>query len=74
MNLTRGEGGKFPCPTCYVPQNEQSDLTKTHKPRTALDTQQIYQLAFKQTTLAAREELLKSRGMRLLEVSIPFEL
>ena len=74
MNLTRGEKGNYPCPVCYVPKNEQSDLTKTHEPRTALDTQQIYRLASIQTTQAACEDLLKSRGLRMLEVIIPFDL
>jgi hypothetical protein len=70
MNLTRGEGGKCPCPVCYVPHDEQSDLTKTHKPRTAVETEQIYRLASSQTTQVARENLLKSKGMRMLEVII----
>lgn len=68
MNLTRGEGGKCPCPVCYVPREEQSDLTKTYEPRTAEDTQQIYRLASTQVTHAAREEILKSKGIRMLEV------
>lgn len=68
MNLTRGEKGKCPCPYCYVPHNEQSDLTKTHEPRTAEDTQRTYELASIQSTQAAQEEILKSKGMRMLKV------
>ena len=74
MNLTRGVGGKCPCPVCFVPQDEQSDLTKTHKPRTAIDTQQLCRLTSIQSTQAAREEILKSKGMRMLEVVIVLEL
>lgn len=74
MNLTRGEGGKCPCPVCLVPRDEQSDLTKTHEPRTAKETQEIYLLASAQTSQVAREDILKPKGMRMLEVIISFEL
>lgn len=74
MNLTRGEGGKCPCPVCYVLQNEQGDLTKTHEPQTAMATQQICHLASIQTTQAAHEEILKAKGIWMLEVTIPSEL
>jgi hypothetical protein len=63
MNLTHGQNGNCPCPVFYVPQNEQSDLTRTHEPRTAEDAQQVYQLASIQSTQAAQEEILKSKGM-----------
>ena len=68
MNLTRGLKGKHLCPGCYFPDYEQSDLSKTHKLRTAVETQQILHLSSIQTTQAAQEEILKSKGMLMLEV------
>lgn len=69
MNLTRGEGGNFPCPICYVPHHEQAQLTNVYELRTMRETQEIIKQASDPArTKANAEELLKSKGLRLLEV------
>lgn len=68
MTLTRGVNGLYPCPVCLVPKNEQSDLTKDHTLRTAEDTQKICEDAKAMRTETDREKILKSRGIRLIEV------
>lgn len=67
MALIRGEKGLFPCPICLVPKNEQADLTKTHERRTAEHTQEIFEAGL-ELSAAEHEELLKSEGMRNVEV------
>jgi hypothetical protein len=68
MALIHGEKGKFLCPICLVPQDQQSDLTTTHKLCTTEDTREIYEQSL--TLLAAmHKELLKSYGMRNVAVS-----
>lgn len=70
MNLTRGEGGKCPCPICYVPKNEQQDLDKTHELRTTKGTQAIYNMAMAAPTRKAREAILKPKGIRMIKVYV----
>ena len=69
MNLTCSEGGKCPCPICYVPKSEQADLTKIHKLHIVIESQEIYHQALAQKTKAARKELLKLVGLRMIKVS-----
>ena len=68
MNLTRGVNGKCPCPICFVPQEEQADLTKTHESRMAAKTQDIYHQAEAVLTLAEGEEILKEKSAVMIKV------
>jgi hypothetical protein len=67
MALIRGEKGLYPCPICLVPRGQQSDLSTFHTLRTAAHTREIYEAGQKLTS-AEREELLKSEGLRNVEV------
>lgn len=69
MALIRGEKGLYPCPFCLVPKDEQADLTKTHELRTAEHTQEVFN-AGSELTAAEHEDLLKSNGMRNVEVFV----
>jgi hypothetical protein len=63
MALTRGVNGKYPCPVCLVPNDEQSSLDKTHPLRTA---ESCKALVMRSLTLNAseQEKLLKSQSLR----------
>ena len=69
MNLTRGANGLFPCPICYVPKNEQSDLQKAHPPRCTEESQKSYLDVMAQPKTAG-EALLKSKGLCSVEVRL----
>ncbi|KAJ7078038.1 hypothetical protein B0H15DRAFT_789221 [Mycena belliarum] len=64
MALIRGLQGLYPCPICFVPWNEQSDLSTEHPRRTGLESQQILEEARAKRTVTEREELLKQNGLR----------
>jgi hypothetical protein len=68
MTLTHGVNGLYPCPVCLVPKNEQSDLMKSHPLCTAEDTQKICEDAKSMRTEADKENILKTRGIWLIEV------
>lgn len=67
MSLIRGVQCKRPCPVCLVPLNELSDLSKTFAIRTAKDAQDA--LVIYRRSKTQGEELLKSLGLRAVEVS-----
>jgi hypothetical protein len=73
MALIRGEKGLFPCPICLVPRDEQSDLSKLHPLRTAEQTRSAYETGL-ELTAADCDELLKSKGLRNVEVSMSFSM
>ncbi|KAJ6572551.1 hypothetical protein DFH09DRAFT_916657, partial [Mycena vulgaris] len=64
MALIRGLQGLYPCPICFVPWNEQSDLSTDHLVRTGNGSQEIVEQARAQHTAADRDELLKDNGLR----------
>jgi hypothetical protein len=68
MALTRGVNSLFPCPTCLVPKAKIPDLGISHELRTVARMEAIWRNAL---TLNAteREELLKSYGLRDVEVN-----
>ena len=68
MNLTCGEGSKFPCLICYVPRNEQQELDKTHELHTTKKTQATYDMAIAAPMHKAHEAILKPKGIKMIEV------
>ncbi|KAJ7708057.1 hypothetical protein B0H17DRAFT_1156021 [Mycena rosella] len=64
MSLIRGLQGLYPCPICFVPWNEQSDLSTEHPLRTGLGSQLIVEEARVKRTALEREEILKDNGLR----------
>ncbi|KAJ7687097.1 hypothetical protein B0H17DRAFT_1302090 [Mycena rosella] len=64
MALIRGLMGLYPCPICFVPWNEQSDLTTENPLRTGTESQEILKNARAQRLLREREEILKDHGLR----------
>jgi hypothetical protein len=71
MALIRGLQSLYPCPICFVPWNEQSDLATTHPVRTGLESKQILEEARDCETAGEREKLLKDHALRDVEVSRP---
>jgi hypothetical protein len=67
MALNRGFMGLQPCPVCHVPKNELHDCGKSWPLRTGLETQNIIAES-KALTAAAGEQLLKSNGLRPIDV------
>jgi hypothetical protein len=59
----------YPCPICFVPWQEQPDLSTEHPQRIAEDSKRLIQEARALRTAAEREELLKDNGLRDVEVS-----
>lgn len=68
MALTRGSMGLAPCPICYVPAAELSNLAKRHPLRTAADSQAKVIKARSCTTKKAAEEILSPAGLRDVDV------
>ena len=67
MALNRGFMGLQPCPVCHVPKNELHDFGKSWPLRTGLETQKIIAES-KALPAAAGEQLLKSNGLRSIDV------
>jgi hypothetical protein len=68
MALLCGAKAKFPCPICLVPRESQWDLSQTFSLRTEDDSKDQLQKAMEETTMEKREEILKMRSMRPVEV------
>ncbi|KAJ7075495.1 hypothetical protein B0H15DRAFT_925434 [Mycena belliarum] len=64
MALIRGLQGLYPCPICFVPWNEQSDLLADHPLRTGHESQEIVEEARAMRTAAERDQHLKDNGLR----------
>ncbi|KAJ7822940.1 hypothetical protein B0H13DRAFT_2241567 [Mycena leptocephala] len=73
MALIRGLTSMYPCPICFVPWQEQSDLSTEHPHRIAEDSKRLIQEARAMRTAAEREELLKDHGLRMLRGADPHE-
>ncbi|KAJ7824944.1 hypothetical protein B0H13DRAFT_1918851 [Mycena leptocephala] len=67
MALIRGLNAMYLCPICYVPWQEQSDLSMEHPHRVSQDSESLVQEARTLRTAAEREELLKDNGLRDVE-------
>lgn len=69
MALIRGATGNYPCPICLVPNDEQSDPTKTYPLRTTEDMKEIYD-EVQDLSAVDREKQLKDAGLRDIEVQL----
>ena len=67
MALTRGAKCKFPCPVCLVPR-EELHKGAVYARRTTQTMKEVYNRA-KDMSKAEEEQLLKSFGLRGIEVS-----
>ncbi|KAG1858013.1 hypothetical protein DFJ58DRAFT_876980 [Suillus subalutaceus] len=63
MTLIRGLTGKFLCPVCLVPQDQQSDL-RTHKLRTSRQSEAILHTARSMSSEKEKEDRLKAFSLR----------
>jgi hypothetical protein len=69
MALTRGVNASYPCPTCLVPKREIPDLSLSHELRTTTSMQAIWNQGL-QLNATEREDLLRSYGLRDVEVNV----
>lgn len=67
MALIRGLKGKFPCPVCLVPQDEQSVLA-THEFRTRHQSEDVLRTARLKPSEKEKEAHLKAFSLRNVEV------
>ncbi|KAG1826384.1 hypothetical protein DFJ58DRAFT_719975 [Suillus subalutaceus] len=63
MTLIRGLTGKFLCPVCLVPQDQQSDL-RTHELRTSRQSEAILHTARSMSYEKEKEDRLKAFSLR----------
>jgi hypothetical protein len=68
MALIRGLRALYPCPICYVKKDEQSELSKHADLRTSKGSKDTVMQA-RELNREDREELLKSHGLRNVDVS-----
>lgn len=70
--LTRGNNALFPCPRCHVPKAEQHNLMGAWNLRTQLASEKFYTEALRLQDEDSKkaEDLLKSQGLYLVEVSV----
>ncbi|KAG1856191.1 hypothetical protein C8R48DRAFT_749169 [Suillus tomentosus] len=66
MALIRGVKGKFPCPVCLVPQDEQS-VNRVFVLRTSCNSQQVLCTVRGKHTEKEKEEALKAYSVRNVE-------
>jgi len=67
MALTRGTNSNFPCPVCLVPKEEMCKGI-VYEIRTTETMEGVYNEAKEMGTAEEREKLLKSFGLRGVEV------
>ncbi|KAG1857471.1 hypothetical protein F4604DRAFT_1589912 [Suillus subluteus] len=67
MALIRGLKGKFPCPICLVPRDEQSVLSHELRLRTSAESEETLRLARAKKSKKEREKLLKTYSLRDVE-------
>ncbi|KAG1905440.1 uncharacterized protein F5891DRAFT_931245, partial [Suillus fuscotomentosus] len=63
MSLVRGLKGKFPCPVCLVPQEQQSVLLYAHPLRTSTQSLDILNAARSTSTEKEKEKQLKAYSL-----------
>ena len=69
MTLIRGLQSYAPCPVCLVPWDKLTNLSVNYELRTKDRMQEVYNEA-QSLNAAEKEELLKSYGLRDVEVRI----
>lgn len=69
MALIRGLKGNYPCPICFVPTEEQSDLTAQFNLRTSQHAQAAVQTA-RSLNVEDGDNYLKDLGLRKLDVRV----
>ena len=67
MTLIRGLGSKAPCPVCFVPRDQLTNLSETFEQQTKENMWKIYEDT-KELNAMDKEELLKTFGLREVEV------
>ena len=72
MSLTRGSSSNFPCTRCLIPAGEQGDPSGHGDARTSASMQAVIQDARQQDLVKDREALLKSFGLRDIDVRFIF--
>lgn len=72
MALTRGFGGKCPCPICLVSPEDLADLSKICTLRTAQTMRSTLERACEEQLAREKEAVLKSVGLRGVEVNTIF--
>jgi hypothetical protein len=73
MSLTRGVTSNFLCPRCLIPNKDQGNPSAHADARTSANMQAVLSRA-RQQELTAREETLKSHGLRDVDVCLFFHL
>lgn len=68
MALTRGFGGKLPCPICLVPGDKLSDLSRDYEPRTTERMRGVLEMAKNMDRKSDGDDILKSYGLRRINV------
>lgn len=69
--LIRGGHANFPCPRCYVPKDQQSNILQRWPLRTQEESKRTYQAALEligDRKPGRAEELLKANGLYLVQV------
>lgn len=74
MAAVRGNGSKFPCPVCLIPDDSMPGLQDNFEARTTQSMQDAYNLAANAKTAFERNEILKGYGLRFVEVSSVVEV
>lgn len=63
MTLIRGVQGKYPCPICLVPKEDQGNLLIEHELRSGEESERLVRQSMKMARSEA-EELLKKQSLR----------
>ena len=71
MALIRGVGSLHPCPRCLIHHMKLKDLTHVSVLRTTENMKAEVQRARTQRLLKDKEEILKSAGLREVDVRFP---
>lgn len=70
MSLTRGPTSLFPCVRCLIAHDDQGNLRVTASLRTVSEMKRVVDEARGKVTAAEREALLKSIGLRGVDVRL----
>ena len=70
MALIRGINSAHPCPICLVPGDKLDNLSARYPLRSTEDMKNIYNQAKELQNKGDAEQLLKSYGLRQVEVNI----
>ncbi|KAF7302767.1 hypothetical protein HMN09_00911800 [Mycena chlorophos] len=67
MTLIRGLRARYPCPICYVKQEDQLDYSIEAERRTSAKSQEVYREAQSKEMKKDAESLLKDHGLRAVK-------